>query len=449
MNLYWKRIFGQITPTAKVEAEYEQRRSNYQRYVQVAKSNELAEYNELFKKVKSPEFKENKRTLISRKYKDTQWYRDMTKFNKLERNADLQLYYRVLESQDLKDYIAFKEKPEYVQLGQPKAVKESAELTRLKRFELSKEYKIYTRFHNSYILREYAELKEKVSNPEFKKNNDFWANKNRWESTKEYQLECRYLELDKNDDIQFYLKFKKGAFDQMEKFSVQFEDSFDGNTLRAENWSFGFAYHNPQLVKVHSFANELQANTGGKNTAVVNGQLHIATKEKKLDAIAWHTEKGFVQKSYEYTADVINCAKTATTCRGVFSAKMRVTGSRRVDHAFWLQGNEMMPQINVARFVDGEIEVGVHWKSKFESNYTSTRIKGLKLHDYYIYTLLWTDKELIWYINNYEVFRTSVFVPNCPLAPVFNSFIPEKNGGGEADFDIDYIRVFRFNGEEK
>lgn len=442
MNLYWKRLFGTLASTAKVESEYNNRSAEYRRYSQVAQSKELAEYNELFRRVKSPEFKENKRTLISRKYKDTQWYRDMTKFNKLDRNSELHQYYKILETQELKDYLAFKQKPEFVQLGQPKVVKASPELTRLKHFELSKEYKIYTRFHNSYILREYNELKEKVSNPEFKKNNDFWANKNRWETTKEYQLECRFLELDKNEDIRFYLKFKNGAFEQFDKYQKIFEDSFDGNTLKASDWTYGFAYGDPALVKVHSYANEQQANTGGKNVMVANGQLRIATKSKKLDAIAWHPEKGFVQKSYNFTADVINCRNSVFIKGGVFSAKIRIGGSHHVQHAFWLQSDSLTPRINIARFIDGEIEVGIHWSSKFETKYTSTRIKGLKINDYYIYTLVWTEKELIWYINNFEVFRTSNFTPTVPMAPVFNSFIPEGVKADEADFDVDYVRIY-------
>lgn len=443
MNLYWKRLFGKIATTSKVEANFEHRRANYNRYLLISKSKELAEYNELFKKVKSPEFKENKRTLISRKYKDTQFYRDMTKFHKLERNSDLHLYYRVLESKELKDYLAFKEKPEFVQLGQPKAVKASAELSRLKDFETSKEYKIYTRFHNSYIVKEYTELKEKVTEPEFVKSNEFWSNKNRWETTKEYQMECRYMELYKNDDIQFYLHQKKGAYDQMEKYDMAFEDTFAGNTLQASAWAFGFAYTNPALVKVHSLTNENQANMGGKNISVVNGQLHIATKEKKVDSLAWDAERGFVQKSYDYTSDVINCAPKATIKCGVVSAKMRVSGSHRVEHALWLQGADKSKQINVAHFVDGEIELGNYWHSKYEKKYTSTRIKGLKTNEFYIYTLMWTEKELVWYINDFEVFRSSTEVPMCDMAPVFNSFIPAGKDGGEADFEIDFIRILK------
>lgn len=443
MNLYWKSLFGGIVSTAKIESDYQKKRNDYKRYESVASSKELAEYKQLFEQVKSSEFKENKRTLTSRKYKDTQWYRDMTKFRKLDKNSDLQLYFKVLDSRILADYLEFREKPEFVQLSQPKLVKESPELSRLKEFERSKEYKIYTRFHNSYILKEYTDLKEKVSHADFQKNNEFWANPRRWETTKEFQQEKKFYELSKNEDICFYLKFKKDAFEQFSRYELVLEENFDGNTMNAQKWRSGFGYKGENLTKNHSFINEKQANNGGDNISVVNGQLRISVKEKKNEALAWHPKKGFVMHEYEYTGDVFN-GRNAIFCKGgVFTAKMRFVGSKNVNHAFWLVGDTKTPQIDVCRFVNGEVEVGIHWNSKYETKFTSTRVKGLKFDEYLIYTLVWTDRELIWYINNFEVFRTSDFVPSVDMFPVFNSFIPEQNNGGEGDMEVDYIRVYK------
>lgn len=441
MNLYWKRLFGKITPTAKLEAQHQQSIADAQRYNQVIKSPEFAEYNELFKKIKSPEFKENKRMLISRKYKDTQWHRDMVKFTKLERNMGLQLYFRVLESPELKEYLAFKQKPEYTKLGQPKEVKASEELTRLKHFEQSKEYKTYTRFHNSYILREYTELKEKVNTPEFKQNNDFWANRNRWQTTKEYTQEQRFYELDKSDDISFYNRYKNNKeSNKFSNYEKLFEDGFDSSKLNAEKWSYGFAYNTPVMMKGHSLANEKQANTG-RNAAVANGILHIETKAEQTEAVAWHQEKGFVQKTYEFTSDVVNCRKAAFIRGGIFQAKLRISGSNQVNHAFWLQGDSKTAQINVANFVGSALEVGISWQNGKEVKQTSTRITGLKFNEFHIYTVIWTEKEIVWYINNFEVFRTATGIPAEPMAPVFNSYIPENQQGGAAVFDIAFVRV--------
>ena len=442
MNLYWKSLFGGLMSTVKFEESIQKQMADYQRFLLISESKELEEYNELYKQVKSSGFKELKRTLRSRKYKDTQEYRDMAKFNKLEKNNSLKAYFQIVESKDLADYLAFKATPEFVSLANHDLVKKSPELTRLKKFEKSKEYKIYTRFHNSYIVREYLDLKERVSHPEFKKNNEFWSNPKRWETTKEYQIETRFHQLADNDDMKFYLKHKLSDFDRVAGYELVFEDNFAWNSLDASKWEVGFHYKSPVLCGKHSFVNEQQSNNNGNNVRVIAGNLHIVTKEQKNEALAWHSEKGFVQKEFDYTSDVIHGCNAVCQKGGLYRAKMRFGGAKGVVHAFWLKGEDKMPHINICKCDKGEIEVGIYWSSKFETKYTSTRIKGLNLSKFFVYSLEWNEKELIWYINDMEVFRTSNFMPQEAMYPLLNSFIPEKNKGGEADMEIDYVQVY-------
>lgn len=443
MNLYWKNLFGGLMSTVKYEDKLHKEAADYKRYLLVAESKELEEYKELYEQVKSASFKELKRTLRTRKYKDTQEYRDMSKFKKLEKNSDLRVYFSVLESKELADYLAFKDTPEFVSLANHDLVKQSPELTRLKKFEKSKEYKIYTRFHNSYIVKEFLELKEKVTHTEFQKNNEFWANPKRWETTKEYQLEERFHKLADNDDIRFYVKHKLEDFASVAGYELTFEDNFDWNSLDASKWEVGFHYKTPAFVGKHSFVNEQQSNNNGDNVRVIGGNLHIVTKEKKNEALAWHPEKGFVQKEFAYTADVIHGCNAVCQKGGLYRAKMRFAGAKGVTHAFWLKGEEKTPHINICKCENGEIEVGIYWSSKFETKYTSSRIKGLNLSNFFVYSFEWNEKELIWYINDFEIFRTSNFMPQEAMYPMINSFIAEGKKGGEADFEIDYIRVYR------
>ena len=442
MNLYWKSLFGGLMSTAKYEAKLRQQSEDYKRYLLISESKELEEYKALYDQVKSSEFKEMKRTLVSRKYKDTQEYRDMVKFKKLNGDDKLKLYFKVLASQELADYLAFKATPDFVSLANHELVKKSPELTRLKKFEKSNDYKIYTRFHDSYVVKEYLELKEKVNTPEFQKSNEFWSNAKRWETTKEYQLECRFHQLADNEDIRFYLKHKLEDFASIAGYELVFEDNFQWNSLDSSKWDVGFHYKSPVFVGQHSFVNEQQANNNGNNVTVIAGNLHIVTKEQKSEAIAWHPEKGFVQKEFNYTSDVIHGSNAVCQKGGLYRAKMRFDGAKGVVHAFCLKGDEKTPHINICKVDKGEVEVGLYWSSKFETNYTSTRIKGLNLSKFFIYSFEWNEKELIWYINDLEVFRTSNYMPQEAMYPMFNSFIPEGNKGGEADFEIDYIKVF-------
>ena len=85
MNLFWKRLFGGITPTAKLEKYEADLLIAMVRYEEVAKAVELAEYKKLFHVVKSAAFQENKKTLQNRKYKDTEEYRSYKKYNNLHK----------------------------------------------------------------------------------------------------------------------------------------------------------------------------------------------------------------------------------------------------------------------------------------------------------------------------------------------------------------------------
>ena len=67
MNLFWKKIFGGISSTAKLEKEEIELVKAMQRYAEVEKSVELAEYKKLYHVVKSAEFQEKKKTLQNRK----------------------------------------------------------------------------------------------------------------------------------------------------------------------------------------------------------------------------------------------------------------------------------------------------------------------------------------------------------------------------------------------
>jgi hypothetical protein len=271
MNLFWKRLFGGITPTAKLEKYEADLIIAMVRYEEVEKSVELAEYKKLFHVVMSAEFQDKKKTLLNRKYKDTEEFRINKKYNKLHSSANIQLYYKVLASDELAKFKIFEKSEEYELLGDKKKVKASEILKKMKRFEVSKAYKTYLRFHESFILNEYEQVKIKVASPEFKKENDFWANHNRWMNTQEHLLEQRFEKLAKNPDIIFYENEKPERFKKHRALSLSFQDEFKWHTLDNSHWAFGFHYKKTEIIGNHSFANEKQANNSGQNVSVEDG----------------------------------------------------------------------------------------------------------------------------------------------------------------------------------
>jgi len=436
MNLFWKNIFGGIKPTAKLEKEEAELLKAMHRYEEVGKSVELAEYKKLVKIIQSATFQENKKILKNRKYKDTEEFQISNKYKKLQNSPAIQLYYHVLASEELKYFLAFKSTPEYEQLGDKKKIKASETLKKLRRYEHSKAYKTYMRFHDSFIITEYDALKIKIASPEYKKANEFWANQNRWHTTEEFVQQQRYHELSKNPDILFYINENPERFEKYRTLSLSFQDEFEWNTLDKSHWNFGFHYKSPALIGDHSFANEKQANHSGKNISVVEGILKLVTKHEKVTARAWDTRKGFIEKEFNFTSDVLQTADTFRQKGGVLRAKLRCTGN--IQHAFWLGTDSKLPHIKIFHYNGKYITLGNANKDLFDG----IKISGLNHSEFFIYTLVWTEKELYWMINDLEVYRTASNIPNEAMYLAFNSFISEKQKGRTGSLEVDWVRAY-------
>ena len=435
MNLFFKKIFGGFQSTQKFEAIEKQLIADYNRYKKVEGSEELKEYRRLFELVKSADFKQKKKTLQNRKYKDTQESRDMHAFNRYHSNSKIKLYYNTLKSRALEDFLAFKESDEYILLGDKKAVKKSPKLTALKKYEKSVEYRNYIRFHDSYPVAEYERLKEIVSTAEFKQANAFWADGKRWLKTDECALEHKYFKLADNADIKFFLATDAKRFQWVEKMQLTFREDFSWRNIEESKWKAGFYYANQSLKTVHSFLSEQQANTGGAN--IVGGKgLMISTKMQKFTSPTWHPTKGFVEQNYNFTSDVINGHDVFQQKGGYIRAKICYNGSPQ--HAFWLSMGEKLPHINIMLGKGNKIEVGAYDKN---GHYYSSKVSGVSPAQYHIYSLYWTDNELVWLINNVVVFRTNINI-NEKLFPVFNSFIPAKKHASEGKFHVQWLEFY-------
>ncbi len=436
MNLFWKRIFGGMTGTAKLERKEADLLQEMERYYQIEASAELAEYKDLMAKVKTPEFMQNKKMLQNRKYTDTEEFRDMKKYEKLCKGGAFKKYLEVLNSSELACFLEFKQTAQYKNLGDPEAVKRSEQLQRMKSYEKSKEYGLYTRFHDSYVEKEYLKLKQQIEDEKFQERVAFWSNPHRWETTPEYKLDARFYELSKNPDIQFYLKADVARFERYKDLKLTFEDNFQWNSLEAARWNAGFHYKSPQLKSHHSFVNEKQANNYGHNTSVIDGILTIQTRKENVKAAAWDQKKGFVEKDFEYTSDIIQSADYFRQAEGVFRAKIRCKG--KIHHAFWLGADGKLPHINIFHFNGKNITVGNANQQLFDQ----TKVTGICASSFYIYTLAWNQKELIWYVNDVEVYRTSANMPNEAMYLAFNSFISENQKGAQGQLEVDWVRVY-------
>ena len=436
MNLFWKRLFRVVQSTDSFEKKIDAVQLTTSGDEQDFSIDELQDKNRLEEYVNSVDFRQKKELYKSKKYKDTDENRIIRQYEKLLNDVNIKLYYETKNSQILKDYLDFKSNPDSLNLKSLSILEVSEKIEKLKNFEQSKEYKNYSQYHESLAVREFEELKKKISEPEFQQSNAFWANPDRWETTHEYRMEQRYRELIGDRTSTSGKRNKSSIFKKYSQVKLTFSERFDWDKLDNSRWSAGFHSGNPRLVGNYSFTNEHQANNNGRNVSASEGVLTIHTVELPNRALAWDIQKGFVEKDFKYTSDVIQTSATFKQKYGIFSAKIRCSGA--LHHAFWLSGDRKLPHVNIFHFNGAEITMGNANLHRIDG----VEITGISENQYFIYTLEWTPRALVWYLNNIEVYRTTENIPQEALYLGINSFIPKKMEPASGKFEVDWIKVF-------
>jgi beta-glucanase (GH16 family) len=97
-----------------------------------------------------------------------------------------------------------------------------------------------------------------------------------------------------------------------------------------------------------------------------------------------------------------------------------------------------LPNIKIFHYDGKSINVG----NANENVFDGVKINGLNPSQYFIYSLIWTKNELIWMINNLEVYRTLSNIPDKDMYLAFNSFISETQHGGTGNIEVDWVRVY-------
>ncbi len=436
MNLFFKKLTGKLQSTEKFEVKMDEVAANVLRYRQVEKSNDLKEYQQLQPIVTEPAFIAQKNVWIKTKYKDTECYKMLRDLKKLQNNKDLQIFLEVRDSAILKDYLLFRNSPDHIQLTDKKLVAQSHELKRLKDFEKSKKYKVYSKMTTSKLPDELARLKEVTATEQFQRENVFWSNANRWQTTEAYKQELRYKQLSEMPDIVFFNQQDIKQIEFYESWKLIFDDEFTWKKLSDSNWASGFSYKNKALKRNHSFAKELQANNEGKNVGTMNGILTLLTKQESVVASAWDEKLGFINKQFSYTSDVVTTADSFRQKGGLFVAKVRCEGA--INHTIWLGSDEKLPLLKIFHFNGKNIYVGQATKT----GVLTEKLTGICPKNYFIFALAWENNQLIWYINNLEVYRSVINVPKEELYLGLSSFITSLNRPQEGKMEIDWIRVY-------
>ena len=244
LKIFSLQFMGKIKPVEKIEQQRATLDNDYQEFLRVEKSEELAEFLKLEELVNSSEFKKQKAEIDALQFKGSSECKQLEAFEKLKKVRHIKKYFAVVDSPNLKRYLSLKdseklieygELSEYIKGGKFKKDKEeikgqvfkgSAEeknLKDLKRLEKSSDVKVYLKLkdpkeleqyresNSSYDLKKYLELRSLSESKEFRDRVASLKDKKKFEKSEAYRKLQGYKNLASDPDVKFYQKFGKSA----------------------------------------------------------------------------------------------------------------------------------------------------------------------------------------------------------------------------------------------
>lgn len=180
-KIFILQLTGQLKDTERIENERRETEKNYLAFIEAESSEELENYRELEKWVKSGELKSRKKEIESLVFKGSEEYNQLKEFDALRKSKPIKNYFRLASSPDLDRFAKicesekmkkFWELKEYVKAGQYQQDKQEIEsqrfegsfeqkhLNELKRLKKSRALKAYFSLVNSRKLKDHGQFQK-------------------------------------------------------------------------------------------------------------------------------------------------------------------------------------------------------------------------------------------------------------------------------------------------
>ena len=273
--------------------------------------------------------------------------------------------------------------------------------------------------------------------------------------------------------------FILGKTTSKDEYILEWSDEFDGNSINSDNWSYelgNWKTDSKGNYITNGWGNNEQQFYTESNTSVKDGILTIAARKEK------HSDPK--QGNYEYTSARLSSQYKYSTCGGKIEVRARCDSGKSLWPAIW-----MLPEDSVygGWAASGEIDIMEGWGSKpdkicgtihfgdvWPNNTYLTGEYSFDNNDstenWHTYSIEWDKDEIRWYLDNtlYSTQKDWYSINRAYPAPFDQNFYIILNlaiGGhfdgidgiyadpsifenGEKHFDIDYVRVYRKNGDQ-
>ncbi len=472
---------GFIPNTIEIEQKQADLISEYNDLLAFMQSEELKHYLELESFVNSDGFKQKKTEIKAQKFNQTDAFKKEIRYKALHKSPGIKLYNKVIDSKAFTVYEklkgsslvdefntleAYVQSPEFLTEKKSKEFKGSEaqrKHERYKELKSNKDLKTYLSFVSSdkfqkyqqvagsSELAEYNELKEYLQSDEFKEIKQYMAlsPSKKFELSEEYEKQQEYLSLKNSEKIKWYYKIKDSTkFDEVKRWDLSFEDHFEEKKLDKDKWLTRYYYGDAVLNDSYSLRYDKHFVTDGNNISFEDDVCVIETREEKVEGKAWHPKFGFLPKTFDFTSGLINTGNSFRQQYGRIEAKIRVDDSA-ASHAFWLLGEKASPQINVCKYHNGKMKIGMFWGklAKKEIRKKEVSVGGSKYaKDFFIYTLEWVPGKITWKINGLEALSMTDELIKDPVYLILSSGIINKKIDVTklpGQMKIDWVRCYQ------
>jgi hypothetical protein len=456
----------------------------YNDFKNLYKSPKITELEALGKYIGSNEFATAKSSLKGDAFKASEAYRKFNEYTKLKKSSEIRNYYKLANSPLFADYkklnlseelnffneleafvkspaysnkkkeiesLRFENTDEYAKSLDFKKQSNAREIKGYYKAKASKELLEYNRIAKSKLIPEYEELEKYIQSDGFKDRKAYLLDAKKWEKTDEYKASAEWEALKKDPKIGWYFKVKdSNKFDGLKAWNLLFEDDFTSGKVDKNKWITKYFWGEVLLNDTYALPGEKHLFNGEKNIQCNNTALKISTRKEKITGKEWNPALGFFPHEFDFTSGIINSGSSFRTKYGKIEAKIKLNPSKGVMHAFWLAGETIVPQIDIFKCCNNRLYFSTFWGNPAQSdslkNDTKSMSCGFIKDKYFIYTLEWSPKSIVWKINGLVVKTQENNIPDSEMFVSVNSGVVADDAEvSAANLEIDWIRCYQKN----
>lgn len=234
------------------------------------------------------------------------------------------------------------------------------------------------------------------------------------------------------------------------------QDEFNGNSLNTANWTYDIGNGCPNLCGWGN--NELEYYRT-ENGGVSDGVLTLEARKENFQGFSYTSAKIHTQNKFSFKYGRMDIRAVLPKGQGIWPALWML--GKNINSVGWPASGE----IDVMEMIggqnrDNQVHGTIHWDqngTKADVGKSYTLPQGIFADEFHVFSLIWDDKEISWYVDDQKFFTTDIAPAalsefqqefwlifnvavggNWPGSPNATTQFPQR-------MRVDYVRVFQKN----